>query len=284
MILVVILMLFMVFSHYVVDAYSSTVSAYRVVSAVYSKQQAYYVASSVFEAVKLLLDMDDRTIDTLKDSWANPLSFEKDGIKVEITIYDENRYINLNGIKDPQYQKLVENLFKTLNVSPAYIDRLQIWVGKKDGQVSENYPPKKKELDSLYELKFIGIKDEDLVGKMVGNNFYPGLFSTATVYTQGRVNINTAPIWVLMSLDDRIDQTLASKIIEYRSKNPFKTINDLVLVDGFNFDILYRIQPFIDTKSDTFHIKIVVYVGDTNMQIDYVYNRNTRQVIYTEIN
>lgn len=283
MILVVVLMLFMVFSYYVIDAYSNTTSAYRIVSNIYNKQQAYYIASSIFEAIKLLLDMDDKTVDTLQDSWSKPLVFEKDGVKVEVNIYDENRYININGVKDPSYQKIVENLFSRLNISPSYIDRIQIWIGKKDGYISEEYPPKKKDLDSLYELKFIGLKDEDLVGKMIGNNFYPGLLSTATVYTQGRVNINTAPVWVLMSLDEKIDQTLASKIVEHRLKTPFKTINDLVLVDGFNFDILYRIQNFIDTKSNIFHIKITVSVGDTTMQVDYIYDRNTRQVLYAEI-
>lgn len=283
MILVVVLMLFMVFSYYVIDAYSNTTSAYRIVSNIYNKQQAYYIASSIFEAIKLLLDMDDKTVDTLQDSWSKPLVFEKDGVKVEVNIYDENRYVNINGVKDPSYQKIVENLFSRLNISPSYIDRIQIWIGKKDGYISEEYPPKKKDLDSLYELKFIGLKDEDLVGKMIGNNFYPGLLSTATVYTQGRVNINTAPVWVLMSLDEKIDQTLASKIVEHRLKTPFKTINDLVLVDGFNFDILYRIQNFIDTKSNIFHIKITVSVGDTAMQVDYIYDRNTRQVLYAEI-
>lgn len=283
MILVVVLMLFMVFSYYVIDAYSNTTSAYRIVSNIYNKQQAYYIASSIFEAIKLLLDMDDKTVDTLQDSWSKPLVFEKDGVKVEVNVYDENRYININGVKDPSYQKIVENLFSRLNISPSYIDRIQIWIGKKDGYISEEYPPKKKDLDSLYELKFIGLKDEDLVGKMIGNNFYPGLLSTATVYTQGRVNINTAPVWVLMSLDEKIDQTLASKIVEHRLKTPFKTINDLVLVDGFNFDILYRIQNFIDTKSNIFHIKITVSVGDTAMQVEYIYDRNTRQVLYAEI-
>lgn len=144
MILVVVLMLFMVFSYYVIDAYSNTTSAYRIVSNIYNKQQAYYIASSIFEAIKLLLDMDDKTVDTLQDSWSKPLVFEKDGVKVEVNIYDENRYVNINGVKDPSYQKIVENLFSRLNISPSYIDRIQIWIGKKDGYISEEYPPKKK--------------------------------------------------------------------------------------------------------------------------------------------
>ncbi|MCX7739234.1 MAG: general secretion pathway protein GspK [Hydrogenothermaceae bacterium] len=283
MIIVLVLMMFMSFSYYVVDTYSRVNSANRIVVSVYQKQQAYYVASSVFEVVKLLLEIDDKTVDTLKDSWANPLNFEKDGVKVEVTIYDENRYVNLNGVKDPHYRKVVENLFTNLNISPSYLERLLVWVGKKDGYISDRYPPKKKDLDSLYELQFIGLKDEDMLGKMVSNTFYPGLLSTSTVYTQGRININTAPIWVLMSLDEKINQPLASKIVDHRSKNPFKTVNDLVLVEGFNFDILYRIQNFIDVKSDVFHIRIKVFVGDTLMQVDYVYSRSSKQVLYVEI-
>ncbi|MCX7760986.1 MAG: general secretion pathway protein GspK [Hydrogenothermaceae bacterium] len=283
MIIILVLMMFITFSYYVIDAYSNVNSANRMVVSIYNKQQAYYVASSVFEAVKFLLNTDDKTVDTLTDNWANPITFEREGVKVEVTIYDENRYINLNGVKDPSYRQIVENLFNRLNISPAYIDKILVWIGKKEGSVNDNYPPKKADLDSLYELSLLGFRDEDLVGKMVGNNFYPGLFSTSTVYTQGRININTAPLYVLMSLDPKIDQTLATKIIEYRQKKPFKTINDIVLVDGFNFDILYRIQNFIDVKSDIFHIKISVKIGDTPMEIDYIYNRNSAEVLYKEI-
>jgi general secretion pathway protein K len=283
MILVVVLMAFLTLSSYVLQAYTDSISAYKYVVSIYNKDQAYYIAQSAFELAKSILDRDDPSVDTLNDLWALPFEFNKDNVKVKITIYDENRFINLNNTKDSGYRKIYENLFRNLSINQSFLNRLYVWTGAQEGSIPINYPIKKRPLDSLYELKLLGFSDEDLYGKMLGNQFYPGLLSISTVFTDGKINVNTAPVPVLKALNPKIDDNLASKIVDYRKKNPFKSPNDLVLVQGFTFDMLYSISPYIDVKSSVFHIKIEVSVGDTNLQVDYIYNRNQKTVIYKEI-
>ncbi len=283
MILIVVLMAFLTLSSYVLQAYQDAISTYKYTLSIYNKKQAYYINQSVFNIAKTILDRDDPSIDTLNDVWALPFEFEKEGVKVKITIYDENRFINLNNTKDSGYKKIYENLFRTLNINSTFLNRIYVWTGSEEGSIPIDYPVKKKPLDSLYELKLLGFSDEDLYGKMVGNKFYPGLLSVSTVFTDGKININTAPINVLKALNPKIDDTLASKILEYRKKNNFKSTNDLVLVEGFTFDMLYSISPYIDVKSNIFHIIVETHIGDTVLQTDYIYDRNQKKVIYKEI-
>ena len=280
MIVVVVLMAFLTLSSYVLQAYQDSVSTYKFISSVYNKQQAYYITKSAFELAKFALDKDDPSVDTLTDNWALPFEFEKDSVKVKIIIYDENRFINLNNTKDSGYRKIYENLFRELYIKNELLKRIYIWTGAEEGSIPIDYPVKKRPLDSLEELKLLGFSDDDLYGKIVGNNFYPGLFSVSTVFTDGKINVNTAPPAVLKALNPKLDDNLVSKIVEFRRKTPFKAVNDLVLVDGFTFDILYSISNYIDVKSKVFHIKIETTVGDTTLQADYIYNRDEKKVLY----
>jgi general secretion pathway protein K len=280
MIVVIVLMAFLTLSSYILQAYQDAVSTYKFLSSIYSKQQAYYITKSAFELAKFALEKDDPSIDTLTDNWALPFEFEKEGIKVKINIYDENRFINLNNTKDSKYRKIYENLFRELYIKNDLLKRIYIWTGAEEGSIPIDYPVKKRPLDSLEELKLLGFLDEDLYGKMIGNNFYPGLFSVSTVFTNGKININTAPPLVLKALDPRLDDNLVAKIVEFRKKTPFKSVNDLVLVEGFNFDILYSISSYVDVKSSIFHIRIETTVGDTTLQADYIYDRQEKKVLY----
>ncbi|WP_299238729.1 type II secretion system protein GspK [Sulfurihydrogenibium sp.] len=283
MIIIVVLMAFLTMSFYVIDSYQSSISTNSYVQSVYGKVQALYIADAGFNLAKYILDNDDQSIDSLQDKWTLPFNYSQNNVKVSISIYDENRYINLNLAGDPGYGKIVDNLFKNLMISPEKERNLLVWIGRQEGTLQTGYPVKKAHMDSLYELILIGFKDEDLNGKLVEKDFYPGLIETSTVYTNGKININTAPLWVLKSLDERIDDNLAQKIIEKRSKEPFKQVKDLILVDGFTFDMLYKIQNYIDVKSDIFHVVVNVGVGSTELKVDYVYDRVGKRIIYKEI-
>ncbi len=56
--------------------------------------------------------------------------------------------------------------------------------------------------------------------------------TVSTSLSDGKININTASAEELMLLPN-IGKTLADRILEYRNENgPFKTIDDLTLVEG----------------------------------------------------
>lgn len=60
----------------------------------------------------------------------------------------------------------------------------------------------------------------------------------------GVVNINSASVEQLMFLP-RVGESKAQRIIEYRTKTPFKSVNELARVKGIGLKSLRYLKPFI---------------------------------------
>lgn len=60
----------------------------------------------------------------------------------------------------------------------------------------------------------------------------------------GVVNINQASVEQLMFLP-RVGESKAQRIIEYRTKTPFKSVNELARVKGIGLKSLRYLKPFI---------------------------------------
>lgn len=283
MIVLLVLLLFISSVYYVLDTYSSVRQADLMVEQFYFKEQAYQIFMSALPVVIDSLKRDDPSVDSLQDRWAYPLSFKTQKGELSISIYDEERFLNLNYVDSGAYGKFFERLLKLLNIDPSYKDNLLAWEGKSNAHIDTDYPIKRGPLDSKEEIRWAGFKSEDLLGKTIGNEFYPGLLSLTTVYSSGKININTANSYILMALDPRIDQALASKIIERRNREPFKKVEDLLLVDGFTFDILYAIKNLVDVKSNYFHIVMDLRSGGYTSTFEVIYDRQGDRIVYKKI-
>ncbi len=283
MIVLVLLVFFISAVYYVVDVYSSVRSADLTVEQIYFKEQAYNVFISALPLVIEMLKSDDPSVDSLQDRWAYPLTFNTSKGELYINIYDEDRFLNLNYVDTGAYGNFFERLLRLLNIDPSYKDNLLAWEGKINKSIETDYPIKRGLLDSKEELRWAGFKKDDLLGKTIGGEFYPGLLSVTTVYSSGKININTANIYVLMALDPRIDRVLASKIIDRRSREPFKKVEDLLLVDGFTFDILYAIKNLVDVKSRYFHIVMDLKSGGKLASFEVIYDRQSDGIVYKKI-
>uniref|UniRef100_A0A7C5WZB3 General secretion pathway protein GspK n=1 Tax=Thermocrinis ruber TaxID=75906 RepID=A0A7C5WZB3_9AQUI len=277
------LMLFLMSTYYALDAYSATKSAQRVVEEVSFKVQASYVFSYALPLVLDLLRKDDPSVDSLQDNWARELTFRTDRGELRITIYDEDRFLNLNSVDEGPYGKFFERLLRLLAIDPSYKENLLVWTGKSKGTINTDYPIKRAPLDAKEELYYMGFDKQDLLGKELGGKFYPGLLELTTVDSRGKVNINTASLYVLMALDQRIDESLASKIMERRNREPFKKPEDLLMVDGMTLDILYNIKDLIDVKSSTFHIKMELRSRERSAVFEVVYDRQADKILYKKL-
>ncbi len=60
----------------------------------------------------------------------------------------------------------------------------------------------------------------------------------------GVVNINQASVEQLMFLP-RVGEAKAQRIVEYRTKTPFKSVNELARVNGIGLKSLRYLKPFI---------------------------------------
>jgi hypothetical protein len=98
----------------------------------------------------------------------------------------------------------------------------------------------------------------------------------------GKININTAPIEVLMCLP-RIDRPAARAIIEYRQVNSFQSIGDVIFalqrVSSFEdntVDLIFdRISNLITVQSNCFIVNITgIYANRYNYTVTALIDRN----------
>jgi len=254
-------------------------------------EEIIFASKSAEKALKKLLDKDDKSVDYIGELWSQTIPVSLNDINIQIEIIDQERFLNpnflVNGTTINEKHKLVfERLFDILNINYAILYNIIEWIDKDDlpnngGKEDYNlYMAKNDKLDTLEELKLIeGINDNIYNGTVEGGYFKPGFRSLFSPYSNGKVNINTASKWILMALDNDIDEALANEIIIYRQRKPFKNIKDLVLVDGFNSDILYRIENMIDVKSENFLAKIDITKGKRKYKMIILLNRQNKTKI-----
>ncbi len=248
-----------------------------------NREQIYIIFNSVEKAVKNLFKNDDASYDSLDEFWAKQIPFITEDAQINVLIVDQERYLNPNYLvsrngKDINqvYFQIFSRLFDQLNINKQVIYNIIDWIDSdniSDGgnEHYKDYPTKNSKLDSLAELKLIGIDDKTLNGYEKNGIQHIGLKDVLSVYTDGKVNINTCSKEVLISLDPDIDRNLAQEIISYRNKKPFKRIEDLALVGGVSSDIIYRLKRnnVVDIKSKNFLInaEIIYREKKYNLQI-----------------
>ncbi len=154
-----------------------------------------------------------------------------------ITAYDENARFNLNslvyqnGQVNPAAYESFKMLLRALKINEEVADLIVDWLdrdhderirGSEEGAKNAYFDA----LDEIYEIK--GLRGEDI----------EGLWEYVTVYGYDRidsqlVNINSATLPVIMSIDSRVSKEMADRIIHYRSLEPFKSPSDITKVSGF---------------------------------------------------
>lgn len=245
---------------------------------------------------------EDREIDTLDDVWAAaeiPSSIGNASIRVTIT--DEASKLNLNNLVFPN-DEWKERWFN------AFIRLCEV-VRQNSGQ--ENYEEIAREIidymedekqfdleneedrfegaallsvDDLLEVE--GVTKEFLYGNPSEEDpslaALEGMWNYLTLYSHGRINLNTAENQVIQCLSEGIDENLASDIVSHRSeedteserKNYFRSKSELLDVEGMNERLAAReeesvgqtifqsIEDMVTCKTQFFLVEIQVDRGD----------------------
>jgi len=224
------------------------------------------------------------------------LTIEKDGLvflkaegdmTVYIKVVDEAGKISLrtvyekNGVENPvvhaEYSRLLKNL--DLPNAKKLEDTLADWIDSNGeprvygaeaadyySTLQRPYAPADGYLKSNDELLMIKDYTPEVVTKIS-----PWV---STYNVSGLVNINTAPVEVLLTLSESMTRQLADKIIEFRQESPFKQVSDIMKVPGFEktgFDL----QDKITVKSDTFRIFSRATSGEITREAEAVYKLKT---------
>ncbi|MFC1884865.1 type II secretion system minor pseudopilin GspK [Thermodesulfobacteriota bacterium] len=225
--------------------------------------------SGIFIGLSVLERDDNREMDSMREDWG---SFGADSFPEGLTdnasltgsLIDENGKLNINllrnsngdiGEKDSERLK---RLFRALELDENMADPFLDWLDKDDIErmrgaensyyqgLEESYPCSngpfltKGQIALVKGFKEMGVNLDDYL----------------TIYSDGLVNINTAPVQVLQSLDDEMDKYLAEAIVEYREERDFTNTSELKNVPGLDEDLYKRIAPLITVKSTCFSIRM----------------------------
>ena len=236
-----------------------------------------------------LEDDENRNMDSFKEEWAEmdilgELMELPEGCFMTMTVQDEQGKLNINMLLDPhgkdnkerieQFSRFMDILKldkKLLNalldwLDPDDIERLD---GAEDFYYSSLPIPY-----SCGNQRFLTPFQIFLVKGF--EKLYENLLDYITIYSDGKININTAPKEVLMSLSDRIDESIAKNILEYREDKEFEDINELKEVPGIDSSLFSEIRPYITVKSNTFSLIAKSRCKDTENIIRAVLKRKNK--------
>lgn len=101
-----------------------------------------------------------------------------------------------------------------------------------------------------------------------GNAGMTGLKELLTPWSSGKININVAPLEVLVLLDG-IDESIAGDIIETRAVNPFTDLKDLTEMQSFSEALVPRIMNMVTFKSTYFRVVMKVLRPDNESAMIY---------------
>lgn len=244
-------------------------------------------------AARIALRQDAKNTgnDTLDELWSRPsppIQFGEGAATV--TIEDEERRINLNRLvlpngNAPDEQRLAgfRRLLEILDIDGTVADAVVDWLDNDDSPrvggaesayyLGLPYPYRSKNdlFDTVGELRLVrGVTPE----------VFEKLRPYVTVLSSGKVNLNTAPKEVLMSLSagadaaegGTIDEAAADAILAYREEHPFTKPDEIGNVSPFLQDLYRRtrLRDLVDVRSTVFRVRSTGTYWDTSRTVEAV--------------
>lgn len=264
--------------------------------------QAWQYALGVEAWARQILAADDAsrdTLDYLKDLWAAPIpALPVEGGSVQGSVEDLQGRFNLNnllkpdGQPDPAQEKILQNLLgrvaltdTELNLGPYLVDALVDWQdrnmdvyrtgGAEDGDYLGLTPPYRaanRAMVSPSEMLAVAGFSARAVAKLT-----PLVAALPASAGPVKVNVNTAPEMVLLSLDAQLTPPMVQQIAAYRKKTPFDSAVDFTQYLKREFDI--TVDPnLVDVKSEYFLVNALASIGRGKVQLYSLLKRSNNKV------
>ncbi len=188
------------------------------------------------------------------------------------------------------FDRLIDSLQKENKIIEAAKLREAIlaWIKEKKGKPDNATGPfpTKIPILSIKELSLIkGINNQFVFGIPGLNKGFQDIF---TVWSDGKININTASVEMIQSLNDKITLDIAQSIVDYRKQTgidgelqTFQTISDIKKVEAIgkgNEKIYSEIENIITVQSSFFTIFATAKLGNTTKKMMVVVWRRGQKV------
>ncbi len=258
--------------------------------------QAYYLAYSGVEIARAIIQEDDPSYDSLEERWGQfglwahfsshlfPEGHFTGTITDESAKFNPNHMIDSYGNVVQKKRDQMERLLSLLGYKTEVLDAILDWLDpdelkRNEGAEKEyylslgnRYLPKNGPLDSLEEMRLV---------KGLNASFLPGgadregMENYLTPFSEGKININTAPEAMLMSLSDKIDSSMARAVIHYRREKGFRKTEELRTIPGWEA-VFPQISSEISVRSNSFAVDIQGYFRDAQVRVQTVIRREGR--------
>jgi len=259
--------------------------------------QASYIAQSGVEIARVLIQEDEPSYDALDERWAQFefLAYLSHQLFTEGHFYgrivDESAKFNPNGLIDPygnvdqKKKNQLERLLTLLRHDPEVIDAILDWLDPDDQKrplgaereyytaPKHPYAPKNGPFDSLAEMLLIKGMDPSIFH---GTEEREGLRNYLTIYSERKININTASLPVLMSLSPKVDQAMAQAVLDYRQQKPFRRTEGLRSIPGWE-SIYPQISSEITVRSNYFFLEVQGNYRDARAMVQTVIKREEKR-------
>lgn len=197
---------------------------------------------------------------------------------LSIKIEDENAKFNVNsiiypnGLTNKEALSSLEKLLEYLNINPTLAMAIADWI-------DPDHEPRLRNSEDNAKNSFLWSVDELRFIRGIDKNVFETVSPFITIYGDGKININTAKVPVLVCLHDDMTEMLAKKIIDYRQSTPFEHPSHIVRVSGMETigpqllltKIVVKSYNFRVTSNATVNeiVRVIESVMDTSMNIQY---------------
>lgn len=206
-----------------------------------------------------------------------------------ITVEDERGKISLNAIvfsngeTNEVFYDIYANLLYNLGLDVTLADTVADWIDENDeprAGGAETYDYYKR-LPTPYNAKGgpLYTRDEVLLVKGYTPEVYKKLKPFITVYTDGTVNINTAPKEVIMALSEEITESMAEGLIDYRTQTPFTDTAQVRNVVGFD-TVGFDMQGRITVENDIYRVFSNAAAGEGRHHVEAVIDTEKDAVLF----
>lgn len=181
----------------------------------------------------------------------------------------------LTEVWESMWDKLRHREYEMLVLD--FMDRnTKVRVGSKEESYYINRGP--------YDISELLILSRDIpLDILMGSGRSMGLTDYCTIYSEGRINLNVAPVHVLEILPG-LDTNLASRIALSRQDEPLKSLQDVQKIPGAGARVATLLTNIAGFRSRYFRLEIQCLndSGDGGTAFSIIYDRTTRQIVRWE--
>jgi general secretion pathway protein K len=202
------------------------------------------------------------------------------GVILSIKIEDENSRFNVNsliydnGTENENAITSLKKLLEYLNINPSIALSIADWI-------DPDSEPRLYNSENLAKNDFLWAVDELRLIEGIDKNVFDKISPYMTVSGNSIVNINTAELPVLVSLDNDMTEILAKNIIDHRKSYPFEDPGKVQNVSGME-TIGQRLLGKITVKASSFRITTRATVNEITRIIESVIDSSAKIQFWRE--